>query len=78
MPIISGLVRSTSSEKSARLLTKLWQLKVRILSGDLDFVLVSACGLGEDEVMGEPKLLFVKSFDFGRYIIVIVRCRGCM
>ena len=60
MPImISGLVPSTSSEKSARLLTKLWQLRVRILSGDLDFVLVSACGLGEDEVMGEPKLLFV-------------------
>ena len=62
MPImISGLVRSTSSEKCARLLTKLWQLRVSILSGDLDFVLVSACGLGEDEVMGEPKLLIVKS-----------------
>ena len=60
MPIlIYGLVRSASSEKSARLLTKLWQLRVRILSVDLDFVLVSACGLREDEVMVEPKLLFV-------------------
>ena len=54
-----GLVRSTSSEKSPHLFTKLWQFRVRILSGDLDFVLVCACGLGEDEVMGEPKLLFV-------------------
>ena len=57
--MISGLVRSTSSEKSARLFTKLWQLRVRILSGDLGFDLVCAGGLGEDEVMVEPKLLSV-------------------
>ena len=43
--MISGLVRSTSSEKSARLFTKLWQLRVRILSGGLDFDLVCAGGL---------------------------------
>ena len=60
MPImISRLVRSTSSEKSARLFTKLWQLRVMILSGDQDFDLVCACCLGEDEVLGEPKLLSV-------------------
>ena len=58
--MMSGLVRSTSSDKSARLFTKLWQFRVRILSGGLDFVLVSVCGLGEDEVMGEPKLLSIE------------------
>ena len=57
--MISGLVLSTSSEKSARLFTKLCQFRVRFMSGDLDFVLARVCGLGEDEVMGEPKLLSV-------------------
>ena len=32
---------------------------MKILSGDLDFVLVCICSLVEDDMMGEPKLLSV-------------------
>ena len=57
--IISGLVRSRNSAKSARLLTILWQFNVRILRGGWVFMPFRLYCLGDDDVIGEPRLLSV-------------------
>ena len=55
--IISGLVQSTNS---ACLLTILWQFNVRILRGGWVFMPFRLCCLGgDDDVIGEPRLLAV-------------------